>query len=144
MTKHNELIQSEEYWLTYFQTMLFESISSYLEEKKMSKTDFAKEIGVSKGYITQVLNGDFNHRISTFVKLALATGKVPNLELISVEEYLESKKQKREENKILIKDLVVPPTPKINIKNVAKTAQLQNSLSLSTPNLNLQVDISYI
>ena len=32
---------------------------------------------MSKGYISQVLNGDYDHRMSKFIKLSLSFGYVP-------------------------------------------------------------------
>jgi transcriptional regulator with XRE-family HTH domain len=87
--KRSELLRSKEYWLTKIQAQVFESVDSYRSSKKLTQTAFAKELGVSKGYISQVLNGDFDHRISKLVDLSLAIGKAPYLVLKDIDELIE-------------------------------------------------------
>lgn len=79
MITRKELISSKEYWLTKFQNSLFEQVEKYLADNKISKTDFSKKLGVSKGYVSQILNGDFDHKISKLIELSLAIEKVPFL-----------------------------------------------------------------
>lgn len=57
-------------------------------ENKLNRTQLAEKLGVSKGYITQILNGDFDHKVSKLIELALAFGKAPILEYKSLKEYL--------------------------------------------------------
>ena len=40
------------------------------------KSQLAEYLGVSKGYVSQLLNGDYDHRMSKFFELALAFGMV--------------------------------------------------------------------
>lgn len=97
-----ELINSREYWMAQIQISLFQNIDKYLSEKGINKSEFAKQLNVTKGYISQVLNGDFDHRISKLVDLSLAIGMAPifrfdsldsilNYELSFENNYLESK-----------------------------------------------------
>jgi transcriptional regulator with XRE-family HTH domain len=86
--KRKELLKNTGYWTSKIQFNLYDQLLEYLEKKKMSKTQFAKKLGVSKGYISQVLNGDFNHKISKLVELSLAINKVPKLEFIDVDELI--------------------------------------------------------
>ena len=46
-------------------------------------------MGVTKGYVSQILNGDFDHKISSFIKLSLSAGYVPEIKLTPMEEYIE-------------------------------------------------------
>lgn len=50
-----------------------------MEDNRINRTELAKRLGVSKGYISQVLNGDFDHRISKLVELALFIGYYPHI-----------------------------------------------------------------
>lgn len=77
MFNRKELLQSKEYWLTRFQVKLYSLLENYMNENKLNRTKLAQELGVSKGYVTQVLNGDFDHRLSKFIELSLAIKKVP-------------------------------------------------------------------
>lgn len=85
MITRKELLSSKEYWLVKFQSALYEQVEKYLIENKISKTDFSKKLGVSKGYVSQILNGDFDHRISKLIELSLAIEKVPLLKFENLE-----------------------------------------------------------
>ncbi|MDL2255183.1 helix-turn-helix domain-containing protein [Parabacteroides sp. OttesenSCG-928-G06] len=76
---HEELLLTPEYWTTKIQIELFQKVEQYLKVNGLNRSDFAKKLGVSKGYVTQVLNGDFDHRISKLVSMALAIGYIPKL-----------------------------------------------------------------
>lgn len=88
MISRKELLSSKEYWLVNFQNTLFEQVEKYLDEHHLSKTDFAKKLGVSKGYISQILNGSFDHKVSKLIELSLAIEKVPHLKLDDLDEYI--------------------------------------------------------
>jgi transcriptional regulator with XRE-family HTH domain len=89
MKTRKELLKSKGYWITKIQIDLFAQIKIYLEKNKLSKTAFAKQIGVTKGYVTQVLNGDFDHKVSKLVELSLAIDKVPVITYQDVNSYIE-------------------------------------------------------
>ena len=84
-----ELIKSKEYWTAQIQLDLFGLIEDYLKKNNLNKTQLAAQLGVTKSYITQILNGDFDHKVSKLVELSLAFGKVPVLQFIDVEKYIE-------------------------------------------------------
>ena len=56
-----------------------------MQNNHLSRSDLARELGVSKGYISQVLNGDFDHRLSKLVKLSMAVGMVPQISYIPMD-----------------------------------------------------------
>lgn len=64
-----ELIQSKEYWMAKLQIDLFNEVESYMKKNGLNRVQFAEKLGVSKGYISQILNGDADHRLSKFVEL---------------------------------------------------------------------------
>ena len=74
-----ELLSSKEYWLSKIQIELFNQVSDYLEKNNMKRSELAKKLGVTKGYISQVLNGDSDHRISKVIELSLAIGLIPEI-----------------------------------------------------------------
>ena len=86
--KRTELLQSPEYWTTKIQLELFSQMEDYMKENNLNRTQLAKELGVTKGYISQVLNGDFDHRVSKMVELSLAIGVIPQIYFEAVEQYL--------------------------------------------------------
>ena len=83
-----ELISSKEYWLSKIQIELFNQVSDYLEKNKMKRSDLAEKLGVTKGYISQILNGDSDHRISKVIELSLAIGLIPEIKFKDLEEYI--------------------------------------------------------
>lgn len=86
--KRRELISSKEYWLSKIQIELFNQVSDYLEKNNMKRSELAKKLGVTKGYISQVLNGDADHRISKVIELSLAIGLIPEIKFKDLGEYI--------------------------------------------------------
>ncbi|NJC27293.1 Fic family protein [Neolewinella antarctica] len=58
---------------------LMDEIRCYLEYEGVSQSQFARQIGVSKSYVSQMLNGKSDLKLSTLVNLAYQVGKVPHL-----------------------------------------------------------------
>ena len=79
MISRKELLRSKEYWLAKFQSTLYEQVEKYLQENQLTRTQFAEQLGVSKGYVSQILNGDFDHKISKFIELSIAIDKAPEI-----------------------------------------------------------------
>src|SRR6056297_3759121 len=72
-----ELLQTKGYWVAKIQIELYNQLSDYMKKHHLNRSQLADKLGVTKGYVSQILNGDFNHRISTLVELSLAMGKAP-------------------------------------------------------------------
>ncbi|MEZ4963379.1 MAG: helix-turn-helix transcriptional regulator [Saprospiraceae bacterium] len=89
MKTYQELLQTDTYWMTKIQNDLYNAVEDYLAENNMSRTQFAEKLGVSKGYVTQLLSGEFNHRLSKLIELSLAIGKAPILEFEDIKEVAE-------------------------------------------------------
>jgi transcriptional regulator with XRE-family HTH domain len=60
-----------------------------MSKNRLTRTQLAKKLGVSKGYISQIMNGDFNHRLSTLVELSLAMEKIPELKFSDLRQFIE-------------------------------------------------------
>jgi transcriptional regulator with XRE-family HTH domain len=67
---------------------LYRQITAFMEGRHMNKTQLADYLGCSKGYVTQLLNGDFDHKLSKFVELSLAINKIPEITFSDVDEYI--------------------------------------------------------
>lgn len=87
----DELLTSREYWIAKIQLDLFSQLDKYMVENTISRTQLAEKLGVTKGYVSQILNGDFDHKISKLVDLALAMGKVPKITYVDITQYTEEK-----------------------------------------------------
>jgi transcriptional regulator with XRE-family HTH domain len=68
----DEARSSFEYHLEGFRYDLTEQIAVALERSELSKTAFAEKLGVSKGRITQLLDGSNNFTLETLVKISEA------------------------------------------------------------------------
>ncbi|MEP6646588.1 MAG: helix-turn-helix transcriptional regulator [Saprospiraceae bacterium] len=84
-----ELLTSEEYLVGNIQFDLYNDIKQYLERNSMTQTDFAKELNVTKGYVSQILNGDFDHKLSRLIRLYKSIGvAVTGLQKVEMKEYI--------------------------------------------------------
>lgn len=86
MITQESLLRSKEYWLGHIQDDLYAQVEDYLEKNNLNRTEFAEQLGVTKGYISQVLNGSFDHKISKLVEIALSAGKAPVIKFLDLDE----------------------------------------------------------
>lgn len=98
MKPFDKLVKSKTYHLTKLQNKLYGEVNQYLKKNKSSKKDFAEKLGVSKGYVSQILNGGFDHKLSKMFELSFAINKVPNIEFLDIEEYKRLALSKRMES----------------------------------------------
>lgn len=131
----SELIRSREFWLAQLQNKLFNLIEDYRAKKAITKTALADEFGVTKGYISQLLNGDFDHKLSKMVEISLKVGKVPVLQFEDVETFeaqsLEQFQQRQKELRMYT----------LNVFETIKTPVLDDRTSAI--NLSHQENVSY-
>lgn len=83
-----EVLKSPEYWTAKTQIELCNQAESFMKETGRNKTQLAEYLGVSKGYVSQLLNGDYDHRLSKFFELSLAFGVIPQIDFIPVGKYV--------------------------------------------------------
>lgn len=83
-----ELLKSPEYWVTGIQLDLYNCAERFMEQHKLNRSQLASHLGVSRGYVSQLLNGDYDHKLSKLVELSLAFGYVPNLTFMPVDQYV--------------------------------------------------------
>lgn len=85
-----ELLKSPEYWTAGAQIELYNQARKFMKSNNMNRKKLAEYLGVSKGYVTQLLSGDYDHRMSKFFELALAFGVIPKIDFVPIEEYIQS------------------------------------------------------
>lgn len=85
-----ELTRTEGYWLTTIQSDLYAKVEQFRQARGWTRSRLAEHLGVSKGYVSQIFTGDFDHKLSSLIRLALAVDKVPNLKLQDPAEYAEN------------------------------------------------------
>ena len=88
MAREN-VLRSSGYWITKIQIALYNCAYRFMKESNKNRTQLAEHLGVTKGYVTQLLNGDYDHKLSKLVDLSLAFGYVPQIDFIPIEEYCE-------------------------------------------------------
>lgn len=91
-----ELLGSKGYWTAKIQIDLYHQLEAYMKDNGLNRTQLAERLGVTKGYISQILNGDFDHKISKLIDLSLAMGKVPQINYPDLQEYIDA--ENRSEN----------------------------------------------
>ncbi len=97
--ERTELLNNEGYWIAKLQTNLYRELSAFMERNKMNSTQLANHLGCSKSYVSQLLNGNFDHKISKLVELSLAIGKAPVLEFIDINSLTENEKESQLANR---------------------------------------------
>lgn len=80
----NKLLENPEYALEAakgdFIMDVTESICEILEDKKIERKDLAKKMKKTKGYISQLLNGNRNMTLNTLAEIAFVLGYTPKIE----------------------------------------------------------------
>ena len=93
MITREELITSSEYWIETIQNKVFNDLSEYIEQNKVSNKYIADKLGLSKGRISQILSGEnLNFRLDTLVKLCLAIDRIPDFQLIDKNDFIAREK----------------------------------------------------
>ena len=85
-----ELLHTNGYWVAQIQIELYNQLSDYMKKHHLNRSQLADKLGVTKGYVSQILNGDFNHRLSTLVELSLAMGKAPVIQFSDLDKIIEN------------------------------------------------------
>jgi|SRR5580658_3370254 transcriptional regulator with XRE-family HTH domain len=84
-----ELLSTKEYVVSQIQLNLLNLIGDYKKKNKLKDFQLADELGVSKGYVSQLLNVTFDHKISKLVDLALACDTMPLVYFVDLKEFIQ-------------------------------------------------------
>lgn len=95
MITREELLKTNEYWFETLQNEIYRMVAEYLENPDMNQTKLAEKLGVSRGYISQIMNGNFNYTLKKLIELSLAVNKAPSFEFKNLNEYIKEDNQKR-------------------------------------------------
>jgi transcriptional regulator with XRE-family HTH domain len=111
MRTNDQLFNSIEYWMEIIQNELSLQVKNYMDEKGLSQVQLAKELGVTKSFIVQVLKGKVNYSLSKLIELSIAVGVAPNIEFKSLTDY-----QSRRENKTPKREMNLSITEFLHVK----------------------------
>lgn len=90
-----QLITSKEYVVGKFQLGLLNLIEGYMQKKEINRKELSDELSVSKGYVSQLLNVSYDHKISKLVELALSCNYMPVLNFVELNTYVDNDQKDR-------------------------------------------------
>ncbi len=88
-----DLLSSKEYWIVKIQNDLYNRIEEYKTRTNSKNNKLAELLQVTEGYISQILNGKVDHKISKLVELSLLIGKVPIVSFYNLSDILKADEQ---------------------------------------------------
>ena len=88
MKSHRELRHTKEFYVYTAQADLLDLLYEYMDKNNLNRTQLANKLGVSKGYITQLMSGRYDHKFSKISEMALAIGKAPIVTYKDLEQYI--------------------------------------------------------
>jgi len=101
MKKHKDLIRTPEYWLETIQNELYRELKNYMIRHNKTQNEVAKDLNVSKSYISQILNGNFNFTLKKLIELSLYFGKMPLIHFLTPDKVIHEEKSKVESVKVI-------------------------------------------
>lgn len=94
-----DIIKTPGYWMAKVQMDINECAEEFMEQNNLTRSQLAKHLGVSKGYVSQLLNGEYDHRLSKLIDLALAFGYIPKIEFEPIQNMIFREQIKLHKNK---------------------------------------------
>ncbi len=94
MLKREELVRKPEYWLETIQNEIFCQVTAYLKDNNMTQNQLATQLGVTKGYVSQIMKGEFNYTLKKLIELSLAVGKAPVINFMPLAEIISAEGEK--------------------------------------------------
>lgn len=122
MLTREELLKSPDYWFEAAQNDLFAEVKQYLDKENITQTELAERLNVSKGYISQIMNGNANFTMKKLIEFFILIGKVPQIKYVDLEKVIQADKNKRGnlqsnlEDKVLYNSLLKQATDGITVE----------------------------
>lgn len=95
MIKREDLLRTEEYWFETLQNEIYRMVADYIEKEGINQSQLADKLGVTKGYISQIMNGNFNATLKKLIELSLAVDKAPHIDFRNLAEFIQEDSVKR-------------------------------------------------
>jgi len=126
MITREELLKTQEYWFETLQNDIYRIVAEYLENEKINQSQLAEKLGVSRGYISQIMNGNFNYTLKKLIELSLAVNKAPSFEFKNLNDFIKEDQNNRFEMKYM---------QFFNIKTEPTTLHIQSGNTNSSVNV---------
>ena len=75
-----------------------------MKDNNVTQNQLAEQLGVTKGYVSQIMKGEFNYTLKKLIELSLAVGKAPVINFIPLTEIVSAENEKT----------FSPDTPQVN------------------------------
>lgn len=85
----SDLLKNPAFWVTKIQMELYGCAEKFMQKTRRNRTQMAEYLGVSKGYVTQLLSGDYNYSLEKLVELSVKLGYVPQIEFKPIEQVIQ-------------------------------------------------------
>jgi predicted XRE-type DNA-binding protein len=83
----SKIMDQPSYWVEAFNGELYDAIAKYMDENNINRKQLSEKLGISKGRVSQILNGNINFSIEKFVEISLKIDKYPCMALKSKSDY---------------------------------------------------------
>lgn len=93
--KREKLLRSKEYGISTLKYTLLNLIGEFQKKNKLKDKDLAHKLHVSPGYVSQILNGTYDHKLSKVAELAHACNAVPLLFFVDIDKFIEEDAKNR-------------------------------------------------
>lgn len=100
MISKKNLLKHPNYLLSKYQIEIFRQLETYRQQNDLTQRDLAAKLNVSTSYVNQILKGKFNFTLKKLIELAIAIGKVPSIEFLTVEDFW-TKNEVKKQNTII-------------------------------------------
>lgn len=88
------LFTSKEFHMETLQNELFRQLEEYrLSRGFKTRKELADDLGYSKGYVTRLMAGEFNHSAQKLIELSLKIGKAPLFSFMDLSEFVSTQSQ---------------------------------------------------
>ena len=94
MKTWEELRKTKEFWEERIRNDIFRFVKSYMIENGINQSELAQDLGVSKGYVSQILNGNFNFSIKKLIELSLKLKIAPDIDFKPLQQFLNEEKER--------------------------------------------------
>lgn len=107
MITREELLKSPDYWFEAAQNDLFAELKQYLDKENITQTELAERLNVSKGYISQIMNGNANFSMKKLIEFFILIGRLPQIKYVDLEKVVQLDKNKQENLQSNLEDNIV-------------------------------------